>query len=232
MNYLCAYRRVPFLLWLPSRDHSIHFNPSYLHRGKHTFLQGPDRIRQTLPNARSPDSSFLLLAARPLTMTCPETAPLCIPSNALKWGKRMWCPHNLAGNFPESWRNSSCQSLQSLRKRQLSEGKWGWVGFGVQTLLLRNLVDSAHQPKSGIWSCQVFFASIYWWTVLWCDVLLSRKYPDFALMRPELPSSRLVRPSRNPWNFARWGHCFPLSSSPTRITKVILIFILALGVYF
>lgn len=82
---LCDDGVVPFLLGLPSQDQSIHFNQSCLYLGKQTFLEGLDKIKQTLVGARTPSSSLLPQEGRPLFLKYPDDAALlCIPSDALK----------------------------------------------------------------------------------------------------------------------------------------------------
>lgn len=82
---LCDDGVVPFLPGLPSQDHSIHFNQSCLYLGKQTFLEGLDKIKQTLVGAKTPSFSLLPQEGRPLFLKYPDDAALlCIPSDALK----------------------------------------------------------------------------------------------------------------------------------------------------
>ena len=98
---LCDDGVVPFLLGLPSQDQSIHFNQSCLYLGKQTFLEGLDKIKQTLVGARTPSFSLLPQEGRPLFLKYPDDAALlCIPSDALKWGKKLWYPWIPTDSFP------------------------------------------------------------------------------------------------------------------------------------
>ena len=82
---LCDDGVVPFLPGLPSQDHSIHFSQSCLYLGKQTFLEGLNKIKQTLVGAKTPGFSLLPQEGRPLFLKYSDDAALlCIPSDALK----------------------------------------------------------------------------------------------------------------------------------------------------